>query len=304
MTQLWAAMPYISYEFSGADARHFLQGQVTQDINRLVADSCRYAAYCTPKGRMLAAVVLYCDSDNRLFMRIHKRQQETVIKRLKRFVLRADVNITQQPCKVLGLNRSMAEALCRQSNVDLPKPLQSKALPIDCCKARLNALPNDYYELIINPQDMSWIERMGQSNTDALNCYRLRAGHFNILPETSEMFMPQQTPLADWDGISYQKGCYVGQEIIARNRYLAKGKMIKCFAVANLKHRVELFPGDKVNDHSKSIGQVIEYHHGEENGVCLALLPHHYIGKQCQVGGMSLLFSRIGEQLKEEQLNE
>ncbi len=120
---------------------------------------------------------------------------------------------------------------------------------------------------------------------------RLRGGHFDIVPETSEWLMPQQTPLEAWGGINYQKGCYVGQEVIARNKYKGKVRKGLGYALLDGADDIALQAGVVIN--GRKVGQVVEVYRGSARTHCLALLSLESFGQLAQLGGSETQFSSI-----------
>lgn len=288
MPAIWARMPHQTYRFKGKDAKSFLQGQLTQDINAITPNACHYGAYCNHKGRMYANALLVNDHDDML-IRLHAEQAESVIKRLRMFVLRADVTVDVSEYLHIGMNAAMADSFCQSLSVSVPEPFQtvSKDDVILC------ALPNGYYEAFLTAESSHLpFFTDEQQNDDAIEALRISGANFHIIPETNEVLLPQQTPLEEWGGISYTKGCYVGQEIIARNKY--RGKVRKKLAVAVSEQPIDISINDDVlNDHDKKIGQVIEYRQDGGKTVCLAILGLEYMGQTVSLGNQNVVFHTI-----------
>lgn len=120
----------------------------------------------------------------------------------------------------------------------------------------------------------------------------IAGGHFDITAEISEDLLPQQTSLAAWGGISYTKGCYVGQEIIARNKYL--GSVKRMMAVAQSKTPLGVTLGDDIVCNEKVVGKVVALYEGQQ-GAYLGLIPVEQIGQVCQVKKQSMTFAAIPE---------
>ncbi len=281
MQKIWAKMPYQSFLFSGDEAENFLQGQLTQDIKALNTDKCLYAAYCNPKGRMFANLLLNTFDDKGILLRLHEAQAGPVIKRLKMFVLRAKVTIAEQPFIFIGMNFAMAKALCDLEKVAVPVAFTT----LNNSNWKLCALPNGYFELIVFDADYLTVilkQIDAVESDEAIQALRLTGGHFNVLTETNEVILPQQTPLENWGAISYTKGCYVGQEIIARNKYL--GKVKKGLAFTLLKHDEKLPLCSNVNSaEGKLIGKVLECEETADGLLVLAVLSLEEMGKDCYI---------------------
>lgn len=271
MTAFRATLPYRSYRFVGEDSLTFLQGQLTQDISLITRNRCHYGAFCNVKGRMLANFLIRPTPNtqpNDYILRLHEGQADAAVKRLQMFILRAKVKIEALSLQHVGLNKIAAKTICGDADVTLPDAFHSVDVDENVV---LCALPNDYFELILS--DSSPVKALLSNITDSLNdieTLRLQGGHFNVLPETNELLLPQQTPLEAWGGINYQKGCYVGQEVIARNKYL--GKVKKGLAYASLQSANELTLPATVQQENKLVGQIIEAHTGKQHTACLGLL--------------------------------
>lgn len=288
MTQLWATLPYRTYRVAGDDAKTFLQGQLTQDVDLITSGHCRYAAYCNHQGRMFANILLFAlPNDDAIYLRLHEAQADSVIKRLSMFVLRSAVTITEQSFIHLGLNAAAANCLSQAMEDSLPEPFCT----LMHAQGILCGLPNHYYEAILQPESSLLVALTESEQSDAVNALRLQNGHFNILPETDSMILPQQTPLESWGGISYTKGCYVGQEIIARNKYL--GKVKKGLASTIVSVETDVILGSEILQCDKKVGQVIEYQKSDKAIVCLALVTLNSLGQPCSLAGEAVIFQAI-----------
>ncbi len=282
MTAIRAILPYKSYRFSGDDTLTFLQGQLTQDVGFIQADTCHYGAFCNPKAQMLANFLIVGQA-NDYTLRLHARQADSVIKRLQLFILRAQVKVEAVTRCHIGLNQAAALQLCEAWGLDLPEPFAC----VNHGEAKLCGLPNGYFELLA-PDD-SLVADIADS-PDAIAALRLSGGHFDIVPENAESLMPQLTPLEVWGGINYKKGCYVGQEIIARNHY--KGKIRKGLGYAVIDASVELTHQTPVMVGNKK-GQVVDFHRGETQTLCLALLLLDCFEQAATVDGHATQFVAV-----------
>lgn len=219
-------------QFAGEDAQSFLQGQVTCDLSRIGSSltgssSASYGGYCNPKGRMLASFMLWHYGDGYL-MQLPCELRAVIQKRLSMYVLRAKVRLGDASNTMvrMGLAGDDARALIQHVFGEVP-PLSLGVNHGE--KGSVISLPGERFELIMPPgqapavwQDLrSEAEPVGAPCWDWLN---IRAGIPVILPETQEQFVPQMVNLDAIGGVSFQKGCYPGQEIVARTQYLGKIK--------------------------------------------------------------------------------
>ncbi|HWU69529.1 MAG TPA: hypothetical protein VN046_11650 [Stenotrophobium sp.] len=258
-------LPQLGYlRISGADADGFLQGQLCNDIGLLTPRRAQISAYNSPKGRMLAVFHLLRD-DGAVLAEVDRGVLEPVLKRLRMFVLRSKVTLEDISAKTgaLGLAGAAAPELLAQ--LELPAPAQA----LDCIRdeasglivvRRFGELPR--YTLHGNSGAIA--EMMTRLAPDAVAAnpgdwprQDILAGVPTVYPQTSDHFVPQMANLDLLGGISFSKGCYTGQEIVARLHYLGqlKRRMVICHCEAT---GVE--PGTAVYDggEPQAVGEVVQ----------------------------------------------
>jgi folate-binding protein YgfZ len=203
--------------FSGADACDFLQGQLTCDVRALQPGRSSYGGYCTPKGRLLASFLLLSEGGS-YAMILPAVLAETMRKRLTMYVLRAKVVISAPPSALLGaLGNDLPAALAPLGLTPPPAPHQSVVVG-ERCAVRL---PGE--RVLVITQGPDNIPDLA-GDDDSWRSRDIRAGIPFILPATQEQFVPQMVNLDLIGGLSYSKGCYPGQEIVARTHYLGRLK--------------------------------------------------------------------------------
>ncbi len=212
--------------FSGDDAAPFLHGQLTCDVNALKPGSAGYGGYCTPKGRLLATFMLWHRSDGFLMM-LPAALSGAVRKRLSMYILRSKVKAEDlsETQAWVGLHGNDAEASLAALQSGHPDPLPSVGLP---GARRIAVLPREGLDLPAD--DGAW------------PAADICAGIPFILPATQEEFVPQMVNLDLIGALSYTKGCYPGQEIVARTHYLGRLKQRMYRAVV----AAPAAPGDKL----------------------------------------------------------
>jgi tRNA-modifying protein YgfZ len=211
---------------SGADAHAFLQGQLSGDLRQLRSERAQISSYNSPKGRMLAVLHLIADGDA-VLLELHRSIADAVLKRLRMFVLRAKVTIEPADLRALGfIGAGGAAALNR---LGLPEPPE----PLDCAEdpgrslrvlRRLGETPR-YSVLGAATQINALAARLPPPLTyDAWRRADIESGVPVVYSGTSDHFVPQMANLDLFGGISFDKGCYTGQEIVARLHYLGQLK--------------------------------------------------------------------------------
>lgn len=205
-------------KIEGDDAETFLQGQLSNDVTAL-NDTWHFSAYCSPKGRALALMQIWRD-ESVFYALIDKSLIETTTKRLRMYVMRSKVQIEQMShCKLYGgLSRESIQkrfANLNTTNVEngVVKSTSSFSLNIGE-RVIVVDLKGDLDSGIetIEPGQRQWL---AADITAALP---------RVTEQSYELFIPQMLNLDLLNGISFKKGCYTGQEIVARMHYLGKLK--------------------------------------------------------------------------------
>jgi len=232
-------LSYLSLlQFAGDDATAFLQGQLSCDVNKISsvasANAAQYGGYCTPKGRLLMTFLLWKEmasggkNDAGYLMQLPGSLREAMQKRLSMFVMRSKVKVadSSDAWVRLGVAGNNSSALVEKAAGHLPGADLSITASDTCSVLRL---ANDRYEILAAP------ERAGEI-WDALNASATPVGAAcwdwleinacipTITAATQEEFIPQMVNLEAIGGVSFKKGCYPGQEIVARTQYLGKLK--------------------------------------------------------------------------------
>lgn len=197
-------LPYLSlYRVSGADAAGFLQAQLAADVAPLaVGDAC-YSAWCSARGQVIGLMLVHRQEGGWLLAG-ESRLMDAMMQRLRRYVLRARVEITAAPGRLSGLPADMPPPAGATVLEPFPKSGHEPGTGLRYALAG----PGDAAD--VEPADWRWQE--------------LRHGVLWLEPATSERFVPQMLGLDRLGAVSFNKGCYPGQEVIARARYLGRIK--------------------------------------------------------------------------------
>ncbi|WP_240433451.1 CAF17-like 4Fe-4S cluster assembly/insertion protein YgfZ [Solimonas sp. K1W22B-7] len=212
------------------------------------------SSYSNPKGRMLAVLALFRHGNDTL-LELHRSVAEPTLKRLRMFVLRSKV--TLQDCTAelpaTGLVGESAAGWLESLGLPLPQePMQSASRDGVVVIRRLGAEPR---WSVHGP--VAGLESLPAAGFEAWRRADLRAGVPTVYAETREMFVPQMANLDALGGISFNKGCYTGQEIVARLHYLGQLKR-RMFL---LRAAVAAKPGEPVYDAAgdgQAVGEVVD----------------------------------------------
>lgn len=227
-------------KFTGKDTRSFLQGQLSNDVEQ-IASNWQLSGYCNPKGRLLALLQLWCD-ENDVYALIDASVAEATIKRLRMYVMRSNVTIElleQANCfacfsaeEHLGLDGLHIGEVKKLSESVFALSYEHRFLLVDLAQKLAGDAGNN------------WL------------CTDIIEGLPRVTAQSSELFIPQMLNLDVLNGVSFKKGCYTGQEIVARMHYLGKLKqrMYLC-ETANEEHAMN--NGDKILIEGKNVGTIV-----------------------------------------------
>lgn len=211
-------------EFSGEDAEAFLQGQLSCDVKALQPGGAAFGAYCSPKGRILASFLLV-RAERAWLMLPSRTLTASLQKRLQMFVLRSKVVLRDRSEDVvrLGLSGTQALAALRQLRGESFRPglQQEGSVAVEIPPERVVLLLSLEQAQRDWPRLRSVLQPVG---TDRWEWLDIRSGIPLITETTRDQLVPQMANLELIGGVSFSKGCYPGQEIVARSQYLGKVK--------------------------------------------------------------------------------
>ena len=211
---------------SGAEAAAFLQGQLTNDTRLISPIRAQLTAWCSPKGRMMASFLAFQYGDD-LYLQLGTERLQAVLKRLRLYVLRSQVELSDASTALarVGLAGDCATAI-------LGDPLPGEPFAVlRRGELAVIRLPGDQprFEIVgpVAAVRTFWEQaeaRAARAAPELWSLLDIRAGVPTVFDETADAFVPQMTNLQLVDGVSFTKGCYTGQEVVARMQYLGKLK--------------------------------------------------------------------------------
>lgn len=198
---------------SGEEAAQFLHNLLTNDITHLAEGTARHAALCTAKGRMIASFLIWREGNDYLLM-LSADILPAILKKLSMYVLRSKVKLSDATAERTLIGAVGARLGPAQAMVTAP-----------CAGG--TAIRLDAERLVLAVPAGSTPDGLPPAGSlDAWHLAEIRAGMPRITAGTQELFTPQMVnyELPAVGGVSFQKGCYPGQEIVARTQYLGKVK--------------------------------------------------------------------------------
>ena len=229
---------------TGADAREFLHAQLTIDMRKLPPERAALAGWCSAKGRLLATF-LVIPSPQGYMLQLARDLAPAIARRLAMFVLRSKVKIADESDAwaqfgVWDDERPVARVSWQDHRVEVPVG-ERRYLRIE---------PAASASLEANANEEDWVLQ------------EIRSGRPLITAATQDQFVPQMVNLETLDGVDFQKGCYPGQEIVARAQY--RGQVKRRMVRLPLPAGTRVKPGEEWNG-----GTVVDSAGGE----VLAVMP-------------------------------
>ena len=209
---------------SGEDAVHFLHNQLTNDVEHLDERQARLAGYCSPKGRLLATLLMWRAGD-RILLALPRELLGATLKRLQMFVLRAKVKLTDASDEIVLIGGATPAA-----QTTLGGPAWQRADRDGGAWLRVPDAGDLQRWLWAGPVAAAmpfWQQQAAQLQPASSALWRwteIIAGLPQVLEATREQFVPQMINFELVGGVNFRKGCYPGQEIVARSQYLGKLK--------------------------------------------------------------------------------
>ncbi len=245
-------------EVQGEDHIEFLQGQLTQDIKLLTQGQAKFAGFCNPKGRLLAFMLAY-GYHNAIHIQIGKSIEESILKRLRMYVLRSKVSIQSLSDQFTQIGFLGSEALTK-ININAPQNFLEITASHDVIIMRISK-DTERYQLIGKNLAVDALIKLALSeytpmSIDEWNNASILDGIPEVFPSTQEAFIPQSLNMDLIDGVNFKKGCYTGQEIVARTHYL--GKVKRRMYRVSVESEDNLIAGDLIfNEKKEEVGQLV-----------------------------------------------
>ena len=227
----------------GEDTASFLQGQLTNDVRTLHADAAQWSGYCSPKGRLLGNFLMWRQGED-YCLQLSGDILPGVLRRLSMFILRAKVtarDASDESVRLVVAGRQALAAVTAALGAVPDAPMRSVAGEA----GQVIRVGDDKFVLSIPPERAAAVWQVLRESATPVGApvwdwLRLNAGIPMIVAATQELFVPQMVNLEAIGGVSFQKGCYPGQEIVARSQYL--GKLKRRMYLAHVE--AEAAPGD------------------------------------------------------------
>lgn len=269
---------------SGDDAESFLNGQFTSNIEKISEHQLQFSAWCNPKGQVKTTFYIYRHADN-FYILLPEELKVSFLKQLNMYILRADVQLTDQSDSLTRLGLCLEKSDMEQTDILNRLPDNLAVLPLASTETELSSRQSRYIVVTDIEQEKSirdtLTEQLVDTDSSVWKGLDIKTGVPWLTEKTTEKFLPQMLNLDLMEALDYQKGCYPGQEIIARLHYRGELKRNLYLTTCTSKEtpdKVTPGPGASiVSSENKTVGTVIQAQTDVETTYLLAVIDNDSI---------------------------
>lgn len=255
----------------GNDASKFLQGQLTCNLNYLSETRSSLGARCTQKGRMQSSFRILLEPQG-CYLAMARELVEPQLADLKKYAVFSKSKLTDDSHNWVRFGLNQGDAALQSLGLDLPADPDSVARANGLIAIRVS---EGRAELWAPAEQADTLHQqlqalLPQADINQWILGQIRAGIGQVMPQTYELFIPQMLNLQAVGGVSFKKGCYTGQEIVARMQYLGKLKR-RLYRLSLETGHVQPEPGTPLFSptHTSAVGEVVIAAHTQD---CIELL--------------------------------
>ena len=258
-----------SVSLTGQDAKTFLQGQVTCDVSNVSASQGQAGAYCTPKGNVIANFDLVAHTDT-LLLHMPLSMVDTVQKAMAKYIVFSNAELHDAStdwCR-FAVWGDDAIACINDSFGSVPDSHLNTVQNQDCL-VWSNSADSSEFIVYCHPstkaQVTATLEQWASlTEAHAWEARQINQGLVYVTPDISDSYVPQMLNLQATGALNFKKGCYTGQEIVARMQYLGKLKRHLFIGQVTTNHALEV--GQQINaSKRKNVGRITSFSTTGEN---------------------------------------
>lgn len=257
----------------GEQGRSFIHGQVTTDISSLAANQWRWGSHCDPKGKMLASFRTFAIQEA-LFMLMPRDVIEVDLPQLQKYAVFSKATLSNASAEwtLLGVAGEQANQFVGEHFGEVTQELTL----VDQGAILKDA---DRFILVLTPEAAAALVAQSQQSVfdaSAWQALEISAGYPNIAASHASQYVPQMCNLQAVNGISFNKGCYMGQETIARMKYRGGNKRALYILRGHTSLQITLASGLEIamEDSFRRGGQIIEFVQRGNQVLLTAVLPN------------------------------
>lgn len=245
---------------SGPDTKSFLQGQLTCDLDTVMERGSALGAHCNIKGHMLSLFRLLKAAEDQLWLRMHHSLFDAATANLKKYMIFSKAEAKEISDEVAGIGITGPGAQALIENLFENCPSEDDGI-LSLSNGVVVRVPGNRFEIWLETAALCELlqklpDEVSIGSTDSWLLSEIDAGIPDLRAETQEAFIPQMTNLQVFDGVSFRKGCYTGQEIVTRLQH--RGQLKKPMYLAEITGDTCPEAGQKISSDTKSnAGQVV-----------------------------------------------
>ena len=247
---------------SGEDAGELLQGQMTQDVRKLEDDKIHITSFCNVQGRVIASAFIQCEGD-RYDLILSSELVEDLFNHLHRYILRSKVEIQQ--------SEKLVYAIFSKDIVNDQELFKMVANDPKRMLALADKVPQSIENFITSEE---WIEHDIKEMIPIIN------------KVSSEKFIPQMLNLDILNAVSFSKGCYTGQEVVARVQH--RGKIKQRMFKIKTESKSLVSAGSEIHHESKKVGTVVISELFDDGSICLAVINSADSNRPLNIGDINI----------------
>ncbi|MEH6469873.1 MAG: folate-binding protein [Halopseudomonas sp.] len=265
----------------GPDTEKYLQGQLTCDLNRLNTEQSLLGANCTPKGMVISAFRLFKPAEGQILMRLPLACADSALTNLKKFAVfsKLTLELADQQWVGIGLIGESAAECLQQLGVTPPTDINQQVLSDDLIVVRVaGATPRFELWSPLPHAEQLWQQLAKQTQLGSHQAWLaadIQAGLVQLGPESLDSYIPQMLNLQAVDGVGFDKGCYTGQEVVARLQFRGKLKKLMyaaTVAVKELNEQPVSISDSLVSSNGRVVGKILSYAHQDQHLVLQAII--------------------------------
>ena len=239
---------------TGDEARAFLHAQLTSDVAGLGTDAARRAGWCSAKGRLMATFLVIPQEDGFL-LQLSRDLAAPVAKRLAMFILRAKVKLTDASGEWTQLGVWGPSAAERLAALELQAPVADLGAAHSAGGIAVRFGAQRFLAVVPVARRQRAVDALTAAGSRAWDLEEIRAGQPMVVLATQDLFVPQMVNLERLGAVDFKKGCYPGQEVVARTQYrgVLKRRMVRARVSAPSAPAADVFAEDSPGQTSGTV---------------------------------------------------
>lgn len=228
---------------TGTDAQQFLNKQLTANLSDMTPHQAQLAAYCSPQGRVLSSFIVLQNTTEEFLLICRQDIIDLTLKRLKMFILRSNVTLTAAPELIIHAH---INTLLPEQNAASSQPWSVQKINTST-HINLSSVKNIQRQLIVS-SSTSHPSEAGNLTNNMWDWLAIRSGFYMVNANTRDEFIPQMLNYESLGAISFNKGCYPGQEVVARSQF--RGSVKRRLTIIQATHPLQT--GGTIYDESQA----------------------------------------------------